>query len=352
MRILITGGFGFIGSHLVRHFVALGHEVTAADRFNYATKARRLGDCLPKIRVLIGDLAQGDLPYRCVEVAPDLVIHTAAETHVDRSIMDPTTFLVNNPLGTSRLLDAFAKGTAIPRQPFPRFVIYSTDEVYGPSKEPSDFKIESDPFRPSNAYSASKVAVEAVCHAFRVTHALPIIIVRPCNVYGVGQHPEKAVPKWTRQMLRGEPVTIYNDGRGFRDWMHTHDHCRAIEAIVDQWELAHEYGVLNLPRRDFRTDQQVADAVAAALGMAYEPHRVPGRPGHDHGYAMFGDRLGRLGWEPLVEFDYGLHHAVRHAKAEADFWEHDLVRVPDVAGGYDDAARGSSPLLPTGRAPD
>ncbi len=321
MRILITGGAGFIGSHLVKHFVDLGHEVVIADRFTYAGKARRLGEYLTRVPFLIGDLAQGDLPYRCTEVAPDVVIHTAAETHVDRAIMDPTSFLIANPLGTSKLLDAFAKSP----KPKPRFIVYSTDEVYGASQEPSELRYElSSRYNPSNAYSASKVAVEAVCNAFRVTHKLPITIVRPCNVYGRGQHPEKAVPKWVGQIMAGKPATIYNDGRGFRDWMHTLDHCRAIQAII---EKRPRYLVYNLARGDFRTDLDVFSAVCRVLGVDASYTLTPGRPGHDRGYAMDGYGLRCLGWEPQVSFEDGLADLVKHIQYEPNFWAHDLVRA-------------------------
>ena len=326
MHILVTGGCGFIGSHLVRHFVTAGHRVTVADRFSYAGKARRVEDLLPRVDLLVGDLAQGDLPYRCVEAQPDVVLHTAAETHVDRSILDPTTFLINNPLGTSRLLDAFAKHDG----PLPRFVVYSTDEVYGPQQDwtPDSLRHELSPFNPSNAYSASKVAVEAVCNAFRVTHGLLIIIVRPCNVYGCGQHPEKAIPKWAGQLLRGESPTIYNDGQGFRDWMYDLDHCRAIQCVLDQWALAEEMRVINLARGDWRTDQQVFDALSQEIGgLQCVRKLVPGRPGHDKGYAMTGTRLSLLGFRPQVPFEEGLRRVVRWLLACPNFWDHDLAKV-------------------------
>ena len=340
MRILVTGGAGFIGSHLVRHFVTAGHDVIIADRFTYAGKGRRLGNLLRQCPLLIGDLAQGDLPARCVEAEPDVVIHTAAETHVDRSILDPTSFLVANPLGTSRLLDAFAQSSPLSHRQvhgtccmpkLPRFVLYSTDEVYGPSASPVETRVERDPYNPSNAYSASKVAVEAVANAYRVTHDLDLLVVRPCNVYGRGQHPEKAIPKWTGQILRGEPATIYNDGQGFRDWMHTSDHCSAIERIITHWGDATPARRLrtpafNLARFDFRTDMEVFLQLRVTLGKPDAPHvLVPGRPGHDRGYAMSRDKLWSLGHRPRVEFAEGLADAVDYIQAYPDFWVHDMA---------------------------
>jgi len=326
MRILVTGGAGFIGSHLVRHFVTAGHEVIIADRFTYAGKGRRLGNLLRQCPLLIGDLAQGDLPARCVEAEPDVVIHTAAETHVDRSISAPMDFLMANPLATLRLMEAF-----VGVRHRPRFIIYSTDEVYGPSASFVETRVERDPYNPSNAYSASKVAVEAVANAYRVTHGLDLLVVRPCNVYGRGQHPEKAIPKWTGQILRGEPATIYNDGQGFRDWMHTADHCSAIERIITHWGDATPARRLrtptfNLARFDFRTDMEVFLQLRVTLGKPDAPHvLVPGRPGHDRGYAMSRDKLWSLGHRPRVEFAEGLADAVDYIQAYPDFWVHDMA---------------------------
>lgn len=328
MRILITGIGGFIGSHLAKHFVALNHDIIGADRFTYAGKARRLGDAIERIQLLIGDLAQGDLPQRCVEAAPEVVIHCAAETHVDRSIMDPTTFFYANVIGTSRLLDAFAKAS----HPPPRMFVYSTDEVYGPQSGygPSDLRTEDAPFRPSNAYAASKVGVEAISHAMRVTHGLPITIVRPCNVYGRGQHPEKAIPRWTQSLLQGRKAPLFRGGKEFRDWMHTTDHCAAIECLVMAPSLA--WPVYNVARADWHTNGFVLESIVSILGKDparfedYIEHIDP-RKGHDAGYAMDGRRLQKLGFVPKIRFEDGLYDQVEWMKSHMDFWDHDAIRL-------------------------
>jgi dTDP-glucose 4,6-dehydratase len=330
MRILITGGCGFIGSHLVQHFASIGHEVIVADLFSYAGKAKRIQNILPMVEVLVGDLAQGDLPYRCIEAEPHIVIHAAAETHVDRSIMDPTTFLRSNAIGTSRLLDAFANRGCVSR---PRFLVYSTDEVYGPQNDWSheSLRLEGDQFNPSNSYSASKVAVEAICNAFRVTHGLPIVIVRPCNVYGRGQHPEKAIPRWISTLLKGEKAPLFRGGKEFRDWMHTSDHARAIETILLKWEWAEDFKNINIPRGDWRTNAEVLrtiiDILYPAQVKSFEDYVVDITPrkGHDPGYAMWGGLLGSLGFVSKMSFEDGLRDQIEWTKANPDFWSHDLV---------------------------
>src|SRR5262245_6356294 len=216
VKVLVTGGAGFIGSAVVQHLVTQGHDVIVADRFTYSGKARNLGPVLKDVQLLIGDLATGDLAARCAEAQPDWVVHLAAETHVDHAIAHPERFMWSNVVGTTRLLQALYAQEG----PYPgKIVVYSTDEVFGPTPAGARFD-EQAPFKPSNAYSASKVGVEGVATAFHVTHGFPTVIVRPCNTFGPGQHPEKAIPRWVGQYLRGEPMTLYNDGQGSRDWLH------------------------------------------------------------------------------------------------------------------------------------
>ena len=338
MRILVTGGLGFIGSHVVRHFVNQGHEVIIADILSYAGKVRHIEDVLMHVKLLIGDLAMGDLAERCAEQHPDYVIHMAANTHVDRAIRDPESFMYSNILGTTRLLQALYKeheclladdmwGTGFPR----KIIVYSTDEVFGSTPAGVCFN-ESAPFRPSNAYSASKMGVEGIASSFFVTHAMPIVVVRPCNTYGVGQHPEKVIPKFVGQLLRGECLTVYNDGRGVRDWLHVEDHARAIEALCIHGVAGESY---NLAAGEEHSDLGIALHIveivtgmpqggpASTMPIVYEP----GRPGHDKRYAMDGSKLRALGWSPQVEFAQGFAETVRWNMEHADYWEHDLVKV-------------------------
>lgn len=335
-RILITGGAGFIGSHLTDHFVESGHTVAVADKFSYAGKGRNLADVLPRIDLLIGNLASGDLAKRCAEWGPEVVIHAAGDTHVDMAIADPFRFQVNNVLGTCSLLEALRRMDKPPR----KVIVYSTDEVFGPTPGGVAYR-EDQGFRPSNAYSASKVGVEGLASSFWVTHGLPTVVVRPCNTYGRRQHPEKVVPKFTGQILRGEPVTLYNDGEGSRDWLHTSDHARAIAAIIEHGEPGTSY---NLARGDERTDRQVYEMIVGVLrdtGFSGEPATtyVPGRPGHDRRYIMDGSRLRSLGWTPAVDWADGMRDAVLWNVQNAHWWDGDAVRlgqpaVLDMAGVF------------------
>ena len=339
-KVLITGGAGFIGSHMARHFVRQGYEVIIADKFSYAAKGRHLEDILSRMTLLIGDLAMGDLAQRCAEQRPDYVIHMAANTHVDRAIADPESFMYSNVIGTTRLLQALylqhvrSVSEDDQKHGFQRkIIVYSTDEVFGSTPAGVCFN-ESAPFRPSNAYSASKMGVEGIASSFFVTHTLPIVVVRPCNTYGAGQHPEKVIPKFVSQLLRGESLTVYNDGRGARDWLHVEDHARAIEVLCSYGVVGESY---NLAAGEEHSDLDIALHIveivtgkpqggpASIMPIVYQP----GRPGHDKRYAMDGSKLRALGWSPQVEFAQGFAETVRWNMAHANYWDHDLVRIMD-----------------------
>ncbi len=330
MRVLVTGGLGFLGSYVARHLVAGGHEVLIADRLSYAGKVRNIAAILGQVKLLIGDLADGDFAGRCAATFPDWVVHLAAETHVDRAIADPERFMTSNVLGTTRLLQALAQ-TWRPAW-HQKCIVYSTDEVYGPTPEGVWFA-EDAPFKPSNAYSASKVGVEGVAHAFWVTHRLPLVVVRPCNTYGPGQHPEKVIPKFVRQCLADEPLTVYNDGRGARDWLHVDDHARAIATLLHHGVPGEAY---NLAAGEEHPDIEIATRIAelcTGQALAVDPSGLPiryqpGRPGHDRRYMMDGSKLRALGWAPRRGFDEAFAETVVWCRTHADWWEHDLVRVP------------------------
>jgi dTDP-glucose 4,6-dehydratase len=329
--VLITGGAGFIGSHVARHFVRRGYRVVIADRFTYAGRGRNLQDLWPHIELLVGDLATGDLAERCANVHADYVIHMAANTHVDRAIGDPEGFMVSNVVGTTRLLEALSLEDRWGRGFLTKVIVYSTDEVFGATPVGEQFD-EAAPFNPSNAYSASKVGVEAITNAFFVTHKLPVVIVRPCNTYGPGQDAEKVIPKFVHQLLAGQDLTVYNDGQGARDWLHVEDHARAIEVLCKAAKPGQSF---NLAANDEHTDMEIAVRIAELV--TGKPHGidpsllpirfVPGRPGHDRRYWMKGDNIRALGWFPVVPFDQGFAETVRWAMAHADHGQSDLVKV-------------------------
>ena len=321
MRVLVTG-LGFISAYVIRLLVQDGHDVTVATRNTYAAKHRAVADVLSQVRLLHGDLAEPWFAEQCAQVNAQWVVHMAAETHVDRAISDPACFVRANVLGTTLLLQALTHA------PPESLLVYSTDEVFGPTPPGQRFN-EAAPLKPSNAYSASKVGVEAMAQAFIVTHGLPITLVRPCNTYGPGQHPEKVIPKFVRQLLQGEPVTLYNDGLGARDWLHAEDHARAVLTLLEHGRAATSY---NLAAGDEHSDSEIATRIHAELVRAgtLPPGPapfvyVPGRPGHDRRYWMDNRKLVALGWKPEIPFDDGFRATVLWNAAHQDWWTHDLV---------------------------
>ena len=320
MKILITGGNGFIGSHVTRHFVKQGHEVCVATRNTYAGKMKNIQDIVRHITLLIGDLAEPDFARACASWPAEWVIHMAAETHVDKAIIDPLRFIRANVVGTANVLHAYTAGQHAPPA---RMLLYSTDEVFGSTPVGVQFD-EQTPYNPSNAYSASKVAVEAIARSFVVTHDLPLIVVRPCNTYGPGQHPEKVIPKFVEQIRRGVPLTVYNDGRGTRDWLHVVDHASAVETLLRSGRVGESY---NLAAGEVHTDLEIAQAVIETLAPDEGTSTfVPGRLGHDARYVMDGTKLHRLGWQPDVDFREGVRETILWNAQHPEWWAHDLIQ--------------------------
>ena len=308
--LLITGGAGFIGSHLAEYFTEHGYDVHIADRLSYAGKIRNVRRWVKDAKIWIGSLQEQEFSDRLADYGFKYIVHAAANTHVDRSISDPVQFTIYNVLGTNQLLDSIVKSSKIPH----RIIIYSTDEVYGPTPAGEAFD-ESAPFKPSNAYSASKVGVEGLASAYWVTHKLPVIVVRPCNTYGRRQHPEKAIPKFLSQALAGKPLTVHNDGTGSRDWLHTSDHASAIERLLENGIPGEAY---NLAAGDEHIDDEIAHRIiklvddtmirpADSASIRY----TAGRPGHDRRYWMNGAKLRSLGWRPRMPFDEGFADTVK-----------------------------------------
>ena len=316
-RILVTGGAGFIGSHVATHLLDKGHDVHIADRLSYAGKVRNVSRWLTGAKLWIGALQDDEFSNRLAAFGFDVVVHCAANTHVDRSISDPVQFTVYNVQGTNQLLDSIVKSGNIPQ----KIILYSTDEVYGPTPAWRRFD-EQTPFAPSNAYSASKVGVEGLACAYWTTHRLPVMVVRPCNTYGRRQHPEKAIPRFVGQAIRGEPITVHNDGGGSRDWLHTTDHATAIERLIEAGVPGEAY---NLAAGDEHTDIEVARKVLELTGSKSDIAYVTGRPGHDRRYWMDGGKLRSLGWAPKMPFGEGFRDAVEWTMRNQDWWAHDYV---------------------------
>lgn len=319
--VLVTGGLGFIGSHVAERLVVAGHDVHVADRMSYAGKVRNLGEVLRSAKLWMGDLANPEFAERLAAHGFDAVVHMAGNTHVDRAISNPLEFTRDNVLGTNTLLDALRR-----HKHDGRVLVYSTDEVFGPTPAGERFD-EFAPLRPSNAYSASKVGVEGLATAYWVTHRLQTIIVRPCNTYGTRQHPEKVIPRFVRQALAGEPLTIHRDGKGARDWLHATDHARAVEAILHEGLPGSSY---NMAAGDEHTDLEIAEGVCSVLGVPIKVKSVEVRPGHDKRYWMDGSRLRLLGWHPLVPFATGFRDTVIWNAENRGWWDSDWVRPRDL----------------------
>ncbi len=327
MRLLVAGGAGFIGSRFVaRRLAASADTIVVLDKLTYAGSRENLADIeaeanlAPRMRFVHGDICDADLVGSLVAEA-DAIVNFAAETHVDRSIASADDFLRTGVMGVNVLLDAArASGR--------RLVQVSTDEVYGTIE--SGAANEDSPLKPRSPYAAAKAAGDLLCRAHHVTHGTDVVISRGANTYGPHQHPEKLVPLFITNALEDEPLPMYGDGRQRRDWLFVDDHADAIAVLLDRAEPG---GVYNVPGDDERVNREVAQMILAATGRPAELLRsVEDRPGHDRRYAMTGDRLAALGWQPRVKFEDGLDRTVAWYAANRDWWQR--ARGADWADYY------------------
>lgn len=333
MRILLTGGAGFIGSALVRELLSRGDEVLAVDKLTYAGVEASLTEVAdhPRFRFLkadIGDAAAMSGAFR--EFEPDRVAHLAAETHVDRSIDGPAVFIQTNVVGTQVLLDqalAYWRGLTGPAREAFRFLHVSTDEVFGSLGAEGRFN-EATPYDPRSPYSASKAASDHLVRAWGHTFGLPVVISNCSNNYGPRQFPEKLIPTLILKALAGEPLPIYGDGSNVRDWLYVDDHARALRLMLERVEPGRTYCVGGDAER---TNLQVAAAVCAALDELEpradgRPHAegiilVEDRPGHDRRYAIDAGQIrAELGWRPEASFEGGVAQTVAWYLANRDWW--------------------------------
>lgn len=322
MKILVTGGAGFIGSALVRHLIGeTGHEVINLDKLTYASSLDSLAsvDGDPRYRLERADIGDSRAVARIfAEHRPDAVIHLAAESHVDRSIDAPADFIQTNIVGTYVLLQAaleFWRGLDdAARQRF-RFHHVSTDEVYG-SLGPTGFFTETTPYAPNSPYSASKAASDHLARAWHHTYGLPVLMTNCSNNYGPHQFPEKLMPLVILNGLEGKPLPVYGKGDNVRDWLYVEDHVRALVAVLERGRVGEEY---NVGGGSEKTNLEVVRAICVLLdelAPAGAPHEklitfVTDRPGHDRRYAIDASKIGReLGWRPAETFASGLRKTV------------------------------------------
>ena len=304
-RLLLTGGAGFMGSQLARSLSAAGWQVRILDSLTYAGRRQHLEgvDC----ELVVGDICDGDLVARLVEGC-EAVVHAAAESHVSRSLEQADVFTQTNVVGTRVMLDAACRAGV------PRFLHLSTDEVFGQAPEGVSFGVDA-PLRPGNPYAASKVGAEALVHAWRHSYDFPASIVRCTNNYGPRQHPEKAIPSWALAALAGGPIPVHGAGLAVRDWLHVEDFARGIVAALEAWKPAASW---HFAGRQHRRNRDMAEAIAALVGLSGELAFGPERQGQDSRYDL-DDVVTRaeLGWAPERSLEDGLASTVEWYRAHA-----------------------------------
>jgi dTDP-glucose 4,6-dehydratase len=313
-KILITGGAGFIGSNFVRLLFREGRrvDVTVLDKLTYAGNLDNLREFVGRkgFRFVRGDIGNARLVD---ELLPgvDVVYNFAAETHVDRSILEAGSFVRTDVLGTYTLLQRALKARV------PRFVQVSTDEVYG-SIARGSFR-ESDPVQPNSPYSASKSGADLLVRAFCATYGFPAVITRSSNNYGPYQHPEKFIPLFITNAIEGKPLPIYGNGSNVRDWIYVEDNCRAIELVGRTGAIGEAY---NIGAGEEHPNIEIARKIVELTGADESLLTfVSDRPGHDWRYSLDARKIRRLGWRPRVDFDEGLERTVRWYARNALWWK-------------------------------
>ena len=306
MRLLVTGGAGFIGSHFVKRMLAAGEDVVVLDKFTYAGNPANLPS---EVACHRGDIAAREDVDQLGPV--DAIVNFAAETHVDRSILGPEDFVRTDVLGTLVLLQAARELSA-------RFVHVSTDEVYG-DVEPGWSSREDDPLRPSSPYSASKAGGDLQVLAGVRTYGVNASVTRGSNTYGPNQYPEKLLPLFATNALDGEPLPLYGDGRQVRDWLHVDDHCGAIELVLREGQAGEVY---NIAADEEHENVELARLIVDHLGV--DPaliRNVEDRAGHDRRYSLDASKLRTLGWEPRREWESGIRATIDWYRDHRDWWE-------------------------------
>ena len=321
MRVLVTGGAGFIGGNLVRHLVARGIDrVVCLDALTYAGNLASLADvqAAPCFRFVHGDIRDDALLDQVFEEEQiDAVMHLAAESHVDRSILDSAPVVMTNVVGTVRLLEAARRHWKLKGRAG-RFLHVSTDEVFGSLGDQGKFS-ETTPYAPNSPYSASKAASDHFVRAYHHTHGLDVVTTNCSNNYGPFQFPEKLVPLMILKARDGKPLPVYGDGRNVRDWLHVQDHVEALVAALERGRAGEVYCIGgDSERENIAIVHQICDAVDEELGVdPAGPRRrlltfVKDRPGHDRRYAIDASKAAReLGWRPRVALEQGLRETVR-----------------------------------------
>lgn len=312
MKVLVTGGAGFIGSNFV-HYLLKKHpryEVSILDKLTYAGRKENLQDIWEKITFVKGDITQKEDVDKSVK-GYDCIVNFAAETHVDRSIIDAGTFVLTDILGVYNLLEAARKFHVS------KFVQISTDEVYGDILHGS-FK-ETDRLNPRNPYSASKAGGELLCRSYFETYRMFVMVTRSSNNYGPNQHPEKLIPKAIISALLNNPIPIYGAGKNVRDWLYVDDNCEAIDSVLHNGKAGEIYNVAG------GQELENLQVVKTILKLAGKPESliefVKDRLGHDVRYSINAEKLSTLGWKPSTMFAVGIKKTLQWYKQNVEWWK-------------------------------
>jgi dTDP-glucose 4,6-dehydratase len=314
VNVLVTGGAGFIGSNFVRYAIAAHSDwhITTLDKLTYAGRLENLDGLLdhPRHELVKGDIADPSVASALVQQS-DLVVHFAAETHVDRSIANAGEFITTDVYGTFVLLEAARQNSGLRR-----FVQISTDEVYGSVPEGSSR--ETDELRPRNPYSASKAGADRLAYSYWATYQVPVIITRASNNYGPYQFPEKIIPLFITNALDERPLPLYGDGLNERDWLHVGDHCRAIDLLIERGTPGEVY---NIGGGNHVRNLDLTRRILELLGRPESLIKpVADRPGHDRRYSLDCSKLLALGWQPQTVFDQGLADTVAWYRQHEGWW--------------------------------
>src|SRR5947207_8172224 len=334
VNVLITGGAGFIGSNFVRYALDRHPDwhITNLDKLTYAGRMETLNDVIghPRHTFVHGDVADAQAAGPLVR-ASELVVHFAAETHVDRSILEAGEFIRTDVIGTFVLLEA-----ARASQTLRRFIQISTDEVYGSVPEGSS--TETDELKPRNPYSASKAGADRLAYSYWASYNVPVIVTRASNNYGPYQFPEKVIPLFITNALDNIQVPLYGAGLNIRDWLHVGDHCRGIDAVIERGMPGEVYNIGG------GNEVRNVDLTHTLLRLADRPEslirQVADRPGHDMRYSLATDKLRRLGWTPQIPFDEGLKETVRWYR-ENNWWWRPIKETDPAFRAYYQAQYGS-----------
>lgn len=313
-RVVVTGGAGFIGANYV-HYALKVHpdwQIVVLDKLTYAGNLENLEAVMNQIEFIQGDIANPADVYKALQGA-DAVLNFAAESHVDRSLLDARAFVRTNLEGTLVLLEVARKAGVR------RFLQVSTDEVYGDLSGTKRHSLETDPFQPRSPYAASKAGAEHLVRAYGISHGLDVVITRGSNTYGPYQYPEKIIPLFITNALEDKPLPIYGDGSAVRDYMHVQDHAAGIDLVLHRGTRGEAY---NLGAREQISGVQVAEAILLALRKPLSLKQfVADRPGHDYRYSVDPSKAEALGWVRRYSFHQGLAETIQWYRQNRAWWQ-------------------------------